>query len=73
MENMASNSFDLSSELKELIQLSEVLYRTQPVIPTVEFFKNNKSGVDLAYTIIIIITQKKDVIMYVQLKNFMRH
>ena len=45
---MASNNIEalnLSLELAELEQIN----RTTPTVPTVEFFKNNKSGIDLAY------------------------
>ena len=47
-KNMASNNIEalnLSLELAELEQIT----RTTPTVPTVEFFKNNKSGIDLAY------------------------
>ena len=47
-KNMASNNIEalnLSLELAELEQIN----RTTPTVPTVEFFKNNKSGIDLAY------------------------
>jgi hypothetical protein len=43
---MASNyieALDLSSELNEILE------STVPIIPTVEWIKNNKSGIDLAY------------------------
>ena len=45
---MASNNIEALNLSLELAELEQII-RPTPTVPTVEFFKNNKSGIDLAY------------------------
>ena len=45
---MAINNIEALNLSLEQAELEQII-RPTPTVPTVEFFKNNKSGIDLAY------------------------